>query len=446
MNRRIRALTWLAPGVGIAVLLGGAPAANAAQPPQSARPSQPPGSVERWIARQAVPLATADPSAPLDDLASLRRSVGDAAVVGLGESVHGTAEQTALKLRALRFLVERMGFRSLAWEEDWTMGLKINEYVRTGKGDPAALVREMSPQYQNREVADVLRWLRGYNAGRQDGDKVEFVGVEYYFTRPSAYDAIKAQVAKTAPERLADLRKHKVVRPWTSNMLKYTTWYRETVQDKHSYVRHARQVYDLVKHLPDGGRDHRLALHHARQIVSFYEHFVLEFNEANAYRDAHAAGNLAWWRGHSGGDRIVYWAASAHTANAPALHVTAQDGQDLRYPAAGSHLRRRYGGRYRSIGFTFDHGAALLGPGRTVALARPAPNWFERRFGGVGAAQFVLDLRAPAPAPVRRWLSAPTVTRGLPYFGPDSITTGGALSEWFDVIVHRQEVSPAGPA
>lgn len=87
MRPRKSTFAWLAPVVGIAVLLGGAPAANA----------QAPRSVDRWIERNAVPLAIADPAAPLGDLASLRRSIGNAAIVGLGESVHGTAEETTLK-------------------------------------------------------------------------------------------------------------------------------------------------------------------------------------------------------------------------------------------------------------------------------------------------------------------------------------------------------------
>jgi erythromycin esterase-like protein len=28
--------------------------------------------------------------------------------------------------RVLRLLVEELGFRSIAWEEDWTIGLQIN--------------------------------------------------------------------------------------------------------------------------------------------------------------------------------------------------------------------------------------------------------------------------------------------------------------------------------
>ena len=100
------------PAVVVAAVLAAALTACAAAP-----------DVPGWIADRAAPLASADPAAPLDDLEPLRRSVGDAQVVGLGESVHGAAELTTLKHRTLRLLVERMGFRTVAWEEDWTTGL-----------------------------------------------------------------------------------------------------------------------------------------------------------------------------------------------------------------------------------------------------------------------------------------------------------------------------------
>lgn len=103
-----------------------------------------------------------------------------------------------MKHRVLRFLVEDRGLRSVAWEEDWTTGVEIDSYIRTGVGDVDAIVREMSPQWQWREVAEVLRWMRDFNARR--ADKVRFVGVEhYYFTRRPAYDAVTAYVARVAP-------------------------------------------------------------------------------------------------------------------------------------------------------------------------------------------------------------------------------------------------------
>jgi erythromycin esterase len=359
-------LRLLASGVGVVVVLAGTATANA-----QARPDP----VAGWVGHHAAPLAGVDPAAPLDDLAPLRQAIGDAEIVGLGESTHGAAEQETLKHRTLRLLVEQMGFRSVAWEEDWTTGLQIDRSIRTGNGDLDALMRQMSPQWQSRQVADVLAWLRDYNAGRTD--KVRFVGVENYLLRALAYDAVDHYVARAAPERLAELRRHlRVVRPSTPDMFAYIRWFL-SVPDKAPYLRHARRVFALVKgvaHRP-GDRAHALALHHARQIVSFYEHYSLPQPPASdslVYRDAHAAQNLRWWR-HDTGDKIAYWGASAHTANAPRL-------------------------------------------------------------------------RTAAPPPVRRWLAAPIRTRGLADRGPGSYMAGGSLRQWFDMIVHRQELTPARPA
>jgi erythromycin esterase-like protein len=279
---------------------------------------------------------------------------------------------------------------------------------------------------------------------------VRFVGVEYYLLGSLAYDAVDRQVAATAPGRLAELRRHlRAIRPSTANMFQYIAWYL-SVADKGPYVRHARQIYELVKGVPHrpGDRAHALALHHARQIVSFYVHYSLPQPPASdslVYRDAHAARNLRWWHRYSG-DKVAYWGASAHTANAPRLRIVVPPDPDWRYATAGSYLRRWYGPRYVSIGFTFDHGTVSLGPGSTVTLPPPAPGWFERPFGRVGLDQFALDLHTPAPAPVRRWLERPVRTRGLPDGGPGSFMAGGSLAQWFDVIVHRQELTPAQPA
>jgi erythromycin esterase-like protein len=412
-----------------AVMLAGAPAAHA-QP------------VTDWAARNAAPLGTIDPAAPLDDLTPLRRSIGDARIVGLGESVHGTAEESKLKHRTLRLLVERMGFRSIAWEEQWTTGLEADAYIRGGKTDLNALMSRMSGQWQTREVADVLRWLRAYNAGH--AGKVRFFGVEYFFTGLAAYDAVDAHVARTAPERLAELRRHlRVIRPATADIFRHAMWYQK-VADKRPIIRHARRVRELVESLPHrpGDREHAVTLHHARQIVSFYEHLALPDADALVYRDAHVARNLRWWQGLSH-DKVAYWAASPHTANAPRLRIAVPPDPDMRFASTGSYLRRWFGPRYRSIGFTFDHGAVSVGPGKAAAMPRPAPDWFERPLGGVGYDQFVLDLRAPSP--VRSWLEGPVRTRGLADRGPGSFMDGGTLAQWFDVIVHRRQVTPARP-
>ncbi|MGH3750398.1 MAG: erythromycin esterase family protein, partial [Micromonosporaceae bacterium] len=240
MNPRRRAYTWalrmLAPAVGAAALLVAAPMGNA----QSSDETPP-----EWVARTAAALGALDPEAPLDDVGHLRRSIGDATIVALGESTHGALEQTLLKHRTVRYLVEELGYRSIAWEDDWTLGVQIDRYIRTGNGDLDALVGQMSTAWHTKEVTDVLRWLRRHNSSHRH--QVRFVGVEYFTTRAWAYDAIKRYVARHAPERLDEARGHlDPIRPDTDDMGAYLRWYLNDVDNKDPYVRHAKAAYELV--------------------------------------------------------------------------------------------------------------------------------------------------------------------------------------------------------
>ncbi|CAM3716200.1 erythromycin esterase family protein [Kibdelosporangium persicum] len=416
-------------------MLGGASAASAGR---SEHP------VTGWVTQTMAPLDRVDPAGSLDDLAPLRESVRQAQIVGLGESVHGASEELRLKHRVLRVLVEQLGFRSIAWEDQWTTGVEVDEYISGGAVDLGVVLGNLGPMWQNHEVADVLLWLRDFNKGR--ADKVRFVGVEYYLTGLSAYDAVDAFVARTAPERLAEVRAHlRVIRPASADIFGHIAKY-QAIVDKQPFITAAQKVHDLVTSLPHkpGDRAHALAVGHARQIKFFYEHYSRSAADGLVYRDARAAENLRWWRDHSG-DKVAYWAASPHVANAPHLRIAIPPDPDMRFASAGSYLRDWYGRRYVPIGFTFDHGTVSVSPGETVALPAPPRHWFEWPLGAVRADQFAVDLRVPAPPEVRSWLRAPIVTRGLPDRGPGSYTSGGSVGQWFDVIVHRQKVTPAQP-
>ncbi|GLW05751.1 hypothetical protein Misp01_08810 [Microtetraspora sp. NBRC 13810] len=82
--------------------------------------------------------------------------------------------------------------------------LLIDDYLLTGEGDLDALMGQMAATWRTREVRDVLRRLRAYNAAH--AGKVRFAGVEFFATRPLSYDAVTAYVGRAAPGRLAELR------------------------------------------------------------------------------------------------------------------------------------------------------------------------------------------------------------------------------------------------
>ncbi|MFD0854985.1 erythromycin esterase family protein, partial [Actinomadura adrarensis] len=273
MQQRI-AMRVVAPVAGAVVVFSGAgltvPSAAAGTTMAAPHTRTDERVVKQWIERNAHRLGSADPSAPLDDLHSLRRSVGDASIVGLGEPAHKLKEVTTLKHRALRYLVERMGFRTIAWEDDWTLGMEVDEYIRTGKGDPEALLKQMDA-WDTRECADVLRWLRDFNAGRPESDKVRFFGVEHWYTWTPAYDIVKSYVARAAPALVPELEAHLEPISPVGSRQDHVDWYKD-VTPKQPYVDHAQRVYDLVEGLPHrpGDRAYSLAEHAARQIRSFY--------------------------------------------------------------------------------------------------------------------------------------------------------------------------------
>ena len=156
--------------------------------------------------------------------------------------------------------------------------------------------------------------------------------------------------------------------------------------------------------------------------------------------EAHARAHrtLAWHE--RTGTRTVYWGGMAHTA------------RGLDPPAAGAPLgsddgrllRRHLAAGYVSVGLTCRHGAAS-GPDR---LPPPAGDFAESELGQAGLDRYLLDLAAPQPEAVRRWLSSPASLRVVgPRYDPDDPDdahrmTGGSLGGWFDVIGHVDRITP----
>lgn len=391
----------------------------------------------RWVRDYAHPLTALDPEAPLTDLEPLRHMLRHATVVGLGASTRGAHELSVLDHRVLKFLVEEMGFRSLALEEDWTKGIQLDEYVRTGKGDPRALMADAWPPWRTEELLDALRWMRSYNRQHPE-DPLRFAGLDFMTVNSLAYDAVTGYVRRTAPDRLAELEAHYVLLRPTGEIAGHVEWYRSQ-PDKQPLVDHARLAYDLVDGLP--ARDgHALARQHARAVVSFYEYHALG---SLAYAEQRMAENVILWHDHTG-HKIVYWGGMAHTANGNPRTVSSPGDPPTAERSAGSYLRDHFGEGYASIGLTFGHGSV------PYPVPAPPPEFADAVLGAAGMDTYLLDLHAPQPRAVQAWLDAPAKLRLIgPGYNPEYDSahhmSGGSLADWFDVIVHAREVTPIRP-
>ena len=132
-------------------------------------------SVANRIAEQATPLRL-DLDAPFDDLAPLANRARDATVVALGSATRQSHELCVLTHRVMRFLIDEHGFRSLALEGDEAASLDLDRYVRTGKGDPLAILAQARPFLWLAEILEAVRWIRARNE-RNSSDPVRVVHV-----------------------------------------------------------------------------------------------------------------------------------------------------------------------------------------------------------------------------------------------------------------------------
>ena len=96
-----------------------------------------------WVRKHAVPFTTVEPGNGFTDLMPLKKSIGTTRIVALGEQTHGTHEFFKMKHRLLEFLVSELGYSVFAIEANMPEAYRLNDYVLTGKGDPAALLKGM---------------------------------------------------------------------------------------------------------------------------------------------------------------------------------------------------------------------------------------------------------------------------------------------------------------
>ena len=417
------------------------------------------GGVVAWIDRHAVPLSGTDPQPPAGELSRLGGVVRGAAIVGLGESAHGTHTQLRLKHRVARYLVENLGFRTIAWEEGWGSGVAIDRYVTSGRGDPTAIVGDALFMLRTEAMLELVGWMRGFNRGRPDHDKVRFLGADVLELRPVQFDEIRRYVAELAPDRREELEAHLAPIDWRGDPFTQLGWYTQlTAATQRAVIAHARAVSDLVRSIPTGPSavDHDDAVQHAHALLGFY-HANGPGGDAADLRDRYITAIIDRWR-HRTGHRVIYSAANAHTAAVPRLLVSFPDGEPgddtVERELAGGRLRRQHGHRYVSIGISFDHGQVLTGwevqPGGPAVYDIPPPDvsLVDHVLGRARARDYLIDLHHDGPPSVRRWLRGPARMRIIgsayhPANDADYAITVGSWRGAFDAVLHLDRVTPS---
>ncbi|HUQ19676.1 MAG TPA: erythromycin esterase family protein [Gemmatimonadaceae bacterium] len=151
-----------------------------------------------------------DLARPLDGPAHLDpliEAIGDAKYVLLGEATHGTSEFYTWRTEITRQLIREKQFSFVAVEGDWPDCYRVNQYVKGGEGEsPEDVLHTFSRwptwMWANREVAQLVRWMRAHNDRALDDRKVGFYGLDVYSLWESM-DAVIEYLKQVDPDAVS---------------------------------------------------------------------------------------------------------------------------------------------------------------------------------------------------------------------------------------------------
>jgi erythromycin esterase len=139
------------------------------------------------LRRMCVPLASNEKA-----WRQLTREIADVRVVGLGEATHGTREFALWRTEVIQALARSGGLTTIALEAGWAEVLPLNEYVRTGDGDPRSLVAHLGGwPWQTVEILSLVEAVRSQNSHRSPDEYIEFLGIDIDAPHDAAAHSIR---------------------------------------------------------------------------------------------------------------------------------------------------------------------------------------------------------------------------------------------------------------
>lgn len=358
-----------------------------------------------WVSGRALPIKTLEASFSGREMEFLQKMVGDAQVVGLGESRHDTREQLLLKGLLTRHLVEDCGFRTLIIEESFAHAARLDDYVTSGKGDLRDIMNRLAGWYlwDTEEMLELVQWVRQFNNDREPGQKVHIFGMD--ITAP----ALGVQDVMNAIAR-AGVKTHLDAQSLGLDLQRGDFW--PTTWERYAALSDVRrkeltQNYDAFMDL--------LRTEKARLIVASsgkeYERLVwlgeigkcgnalfssATREEGGAIREHGMAQTVLWLLNQElAGSRAILWAHNLHVAKAGFRMPGLAEGT---LTPMGVHLSESLGDAYIAIGGTFGAGSygPDLPPGARMFEAMPE-DVLDGALGQVGMTNFLVDLRDAAP-------------------------------------------------
>jgi erythromycin esterase-like protein/predicted phosphoribosyltransferase len=438
--------------------------ATSTRPPVAAAAETPADQVRRVSvdAPGGIP-----PREVLDEL------IGDARVVLIGESSHGTHEFYHARAEITKWLIEEKDFCAVAVEGDWPDAYRVNRFVR-GIGDATAdealsgFERFPAWMWRNTVVRDFADWLRERNQRVDDTQQAGFYGLDLYSLHRSMHEVI-TYLDTVDPAAAARARQ------------RYSCFDHASADDDGQAYGFAaafgagqsceQQAIDQLRDLQRNSMDYMRRDGLLTEDEQFYaERNAIVVRNAEVYyrsmfsgrvnswnlRDQHMADTLDALLEHLGEEvslartsRIVVWAHNSHVGDARATEVYA-DGQTT----LGKLVRDMYEDDTRLIGFSTYTGtvtaASEWGGIAERKTVRPGlPNSVEELFHETASAAVYAAMRREH-RPAAEALDDVRLARAIGViYRPDTERQSHYFhvrpSEQFDAMIHIDDTRALEP-
>jgi erythromycin esterase-like protein len=303
------------------------------------------------------------------DLDPLLERIGDARIVAIGEASHGTHEYYAWRAGLTRRLIEERGFAFVAVEGDWPDCYRVNRSVKLREGaheDPRdaldAFARWPTWMWANDDVVEFCRWLRGFNAGRPDEQRVGFYGLDVYSLWDSMHELI-GWLREHEPEHVGQaIRALRCFEPFGEDGAEYA------FVNRFGPSSCEQAVVDLLHELMRergtkqfaGDPEGRFSAEQNAAVVAeaerYYRAMVQSSSESWNVRDVHMVDTLDRLLGQAG-EKAVLWEHNTHIGDARATDMAAAGMVNV-----GQLLRERHGRQdVVLVGFGGYRGGVIAG-------------------------------------------------------------------------------------
>jgi erythromycin esterase len=391
-------------------------------------PADLPKAREEWkndVRARAHPIRSLF-SEDFSDLQFLKPLLAGKRVVQLGESAHGTAEFSWLKVRLVKFLHQQMGFDVIAMESSLS-GCDLADAHLVETSAEASMKDCLFPAWHSEEMAELFRYVQ---AARRRGDRFTLAGFDIQASgqaQPMVSQQLERYAALLEPRLGGEIA-------GAEEELANTPSSDEMQRMKASYAALVARLQRSRKELPDLGvtpRDIDLAVQEARSRLRLVEtlRYPPGWAERVRIRDEGMAENLDFVLDRLyPGRKVIVWAHNFHIS---------REAQDARVPKSmGVRMAERRGRELYTIAFFMGRGVARWNDGLRYEIRPPPEDTLEAVLANAGWKTSFVDLSQSTGA--TSWMGEPLLARD---WGRRLVRITPAKA--FDAVIYVDTVTPA---